>query len=185
MISFPAGIIRVLVDNPQPAVLSFRLKNVGQLDSILVNKQLVHESVATPYLTRSPTSSSYTSQLPPPVSIACQQAAHTPDSYHPVSHSLVNKQLVLKSVATTRLTHSLTSSSYTSRLFPLVCTLYVCFTAGRSAGEEGSDEGRLYSFVMPALTEHLRRQAEHTKSASYFNIDILKYQVRPFCDVLS
>ena len=71
MISFPAGIIRVLVDNPQPAVLSFRLKNVGQLDSILVNKQLVHESVATPYLTRSPTSSSYTSQLPPPVSIAC------------------------------------------------------------------------------------------------------------------
>ena len=27
------------------------------------------------------------------------------------------------------------------------------------------------------LTEHLRRQTEQNKSASYFNIDILKYEV--------
>ena len=31
---------------------------------------------------------------------------------------------------------------------------------------------------MPALAEHLRRQADQSKSAMYFNIDILKYNVR-------
>ena len=31
---------------------------------------------------------------------------------------------------------------------------------------------------MPALTEHLRRQADQTKSAMYFNVDILKYHAR-------
>ena len=34
-----------------------------------------------------------------------------------------------------------------------------------------------YSFVMPALADHLRAQAEHNSKASYFNIDIIKYQV--------
>ena len=43
MISFPAGIIRVLMDNPYPAPLAFRLKNLNNLDNILVNKQLVQE----------------------------------------------------------------------------------------------------------------------------------------------
>ena len=52
---------------------------------------------------------------------------------------------------------------------------YVAYREGSSGG--GSDEWRTYSFIMPALTEHLRKQAEQTKSASYFNIDILKYQV--------
>lgn len=36
---------------------------------------------------------------------------------------------------------------------------------------------RQYHFDMPALTEHLRKQAEQNKAASYFNMDILKYQV--------
>ncbi len=36
----------------------------------------------------------------------------------------------------------------------------------------------MYTFNMPSLTEHLRRQSEQNKGASYFNIDILKYQVK-------
>ena len=35
----------------------------------------------------------------------------------------------------------------------------------------------VYSFDMPALLEHLRKQSETNRVASYFNIDILKYQV--------
>ena len=35
----------------------------------------------------------------------------------------------------------------------------------------------VYTFEMNALTEHLRRQADQNKAASYFNIDIIKYQV--------
>ncbi len=36
----------------------------------------------------------------------------------------------------------------------------------------------MYQFDMAALTDHLRRQVEQNRVASYFNIDILKYQVR-------
>lgn len=32
---------------------------------------------------------------------------------------------------------------------------------------------------MGALMDHLKSQGEQNKSASYFNIDILKYQVMP------
>lgn len=35
----------------------------------------------------------------------------------------------------------------------------------------------LYTFNMAALMDHLKHQGEQNKSASYFNIDILKYQV--------
>ena len=38
-------------------------------------------------------------------------------------------------------------------------------------------EDFVYSFDMPALLEHLRKQSEVNRVASYFNIDILKYQV--------
>jgi hypothetical protein len=34
---------------------------------------------------------------------------------------------------------------------------------------------------MSALTALLRRQSEQNPSASYFNVDILKYQVCDFC----
>ncbi|XP_021373429.1 F-BAR domain only protein 2-like isoform X2 [Mizuhopecten yessoensis] len=37
----------------------------------------------------------------------------------------------------------------------------------------------IYTFNMSALTDHLRSQGEENKSASYFNIDILKYQGKP------
>jgi len=38
---------------------------------------------------------------------------------------------------------------------------------------------RDYSFDMSALADHLRRQLDQNRNASYFNIDILKYQVVP------
>ncbi|XP_064617201.1 F-BAR domain only protein 2-like isoform X2 [Liolophura sinensis] len=43
---------------------------------------------------------------------------------------------------------------------------------------QSSSEGRIYSFEMSSLTEHLKHQGEQNKTASYFNIDILKYQVK-------
>uniref|UniRef100_A0AAG5CMQ0 MHD domain-containing protein n=1 Tax=Anopheles atroparvus TaxID=41427 RepID=A0AAG5CMQ0_ANOAO len=41
MISFPAGIVNVLTNNPNPAKLGFRVKNIQNLDNVLPNKQLV------------------------------------------------------------------------------------------------------------------------------------------------
>uniref|UniRef100_A0A182Q8I3 MHD domain-containing protein n=1 Tax=Anopheles farauti TaxID=69004 RepID=A0A182Q8I3_9DIPT len=41
MISFPAGIVNVLTNNPNPAKLGFRIKNLQNLDNMLPNKQLV------------------------------------------------------------------------------------------------------------------------------------------------
>ena len=35
-----------------------------------------------------------------------------------------------------------------------------------------------YHFDMSALCGHLKTQGEENKTASYFNIDILKYQVK-------
>ncbi|XP_062616550.1 F-BAR domain only protein 2-like [Saccostrea cucullata] len=88
MMSFPAGVVRVFTENPNPALLSFKLKNVSKLENTMLNKQLV--------------------ELDP-----SQQEADT----------------------------------------------------------------NFYTFNMSALIEHLKHQGEQNKSASYFNIDILKYQV--------
>lgn len=41
MLSFPAGIVTILANNPNPAKLVFRVKNIQRLSSILPNKQLV------------------------------------------------------------------------------------------------------------------------------------------------
>lgn len=41
MLSFPAGIVGVFSNNPNPAPLGFRLKNIQNLDNLLPNKQLV------------------------------------------------------------------------------------------------------------------------------------------------
>ncbi|XP_060596041.1 F-BAR domain only protein 2-like [Ruditapes philippinarum] len=89
MMSFPAGVVKVFMENPNPAALSFRLKNGSQLEQILLNKQLVSED-----------------------------------------------------------------------------------------SSQSIDGSPVYTFDMPALSDHLRSQGESNKSASYFNIDILKYQVR-------
>ncbi|CAH1393092.1 unnamed protein product [Nezara viridula] len=40
-------------------------------------------------------------------------------------------------------------------------------------------EGSIYEFNMSALTALLRRQSEQNPNASYFNVDILKYQIKP------
>ena len=42
MISFPAGIVQVFMNNPNPAPLLFRIKNSSVLETILPNKQLIH-----------------------------------------------------------------------------------------------------------------------------------------------
>ncbi|CAO1402382.1 unnamed protein product [Diamesa tonsa] len=89
MLSFPAGIVNVLANNPNPAKLCFRIKNVQNLDNILPNKQLIN----------------------------------------------VDK---------------LQSTNMSTTL----------------------------EFNMPALTLLLRRQSEQNPTASYFNVDILKYTVR-------
>lgn len=41
MLSFPAGIIAILANNPNPAKLAFRIRNTHRLSSMLPNKQLV------------------------------------------------------------------------------------------------------------------------------------------------
>lgn len=41
MVSFPAGIANILANNPNPAKLSFRLKNTLRVENILPNKQLI------------------------------------------------------------------------------------------------------------------------------------------------
>ncbi|XP_060844591.1 F-BAR domain only protein 2 isoform X4 [Rhopalosiphum padi] len=89
MVSFPAGIANILANNPNPAKLSFRLKNTARVENILPNKQLV-----------------------------------------------------------------ITDSPFTST------------------------DSTVYEFNMPALTSLLRKQFEQNPSASYFNVDILKYQVK-------
>ncbi|GIY15852.1 f-BAR domain only protein 2, partial [Caerostris extrusa] len=85
-VSFPAGIVQVLANNPSPAHLVFRLSKASKLENILPNKQLI--------------------------------------------------------------------------------------------SFQSTKEQYVYEFNMQALTGLLRKQYEQTPSASYFNIDILKYHIR-------
>jgi hypothetical protein len=89
VVSFPAGIVRALMDNMSPNTLGFLIKNITNVEQFIANKQLIVED------------------------------------------------------------ESLSSPS-----------------------------GRTFCFNMSSLSEHLRRQAEQNKNAAYFNIDILKYQVK-------
>lgn len=41
MLSFPAGIITVLANNPNPAKLAFKIQNTHKLSSIVPNKEIV------------------------------------------------------------------------------------------------------------------------------------------------
>ena len=45
ILSFPAGIIRHLVDNPSSSTLSFRMKNTANIEQYLANKPLILEYV--------------------------------------------------------------------------------------------------------------------------------------------
>lgn len=90
MLSFPTGIVGVLANNPNPAKLCFRLKNIHRLENILPNKQLI--SINTMMSTR---------------------------------------------------------------------------------------DNTVVEFNMPALTSLLKRQSEKNPNAAYFNVDILKYQIKP------
>ena len=42
MLSFPAGILTVLTNNPSPAKLIFRIKNSNRLEKVLPNSQLIN-----------------------------------------------------------------------------------------------------------------------------------------------
>ncbi|XP_028162632.1 F-BAR domain only protein 2 [Ostrinia nubilalis] len=90
MLSFPTGIVGVLANNPNPAKLCFRLKNIHRLDNVLPNKQLIS----------------------------------------------------INAMLSTR-------------------------------------DSTVVEFNMPALTSLLKRQSEKNPTAQYFNVDILKYQIRP------
>ncbi|XP_049844711.1 F-BAR domain only protein 2 isoform X7 [Schistocerca gregaria] len=90
MLSFPAGIVAVLANNPSPAQLSFRIRNTHRLEDMLPNKQLV--------------------------TIDSAQSSH---------------------------------------------------------------DSTVFDFNMNALTALLRRQSDQNPSASYFNVDILKYKIKP------
>ncbi|XP_056646081.1 F-BAR domain only protein 2 isoform X3 [Diorhabda sublineata] len=90
MLSFPAGIVTILANNPNPAKLVFRVKNTHKLNSILPNNQLVY------------------------------------------------------------------------------------LDSGQSASDYIGIE-----FNMFALSSLLKKQSEQNPSASYFNVDILKYQIKP------
>ncbi|XP_058454396.1 F-BAR domain only protein 2 isoform X2 [Malaya genurostris] len=89
MLSFPAGIVNVLANNPNPAKLAFRVKNLQHLDNFMPNKQLI----------------------------------------------TIDK---------------LQSTAFSTTL----------------------------EFNMPVLTSILRRQSEQNPTAPYFNVDILKYQIK-------
>ncbi|KAF4533532.1 hypothetical protein B566_EDAN001017 [Ephemera danica] len=89
MLSFPAGIVAVLANNPSPAQLNFRVKNTNRLENVLPNKQLVSIDAA-----------------------------------------------------------------------------------------QSTNDSTVFEFNMNALTALLRRQSEQNPAASYFNVDILKYQVK-------
>lgn len=41
MVSFPAGIVQVLANNPSPAPLVFRVRNASKMEGVVPNKQLV------------------------------------------------------------------------------------------------------------------------------------------------
>lgn len=89
MLSFPAGIVTVLANNPNPAKLTFRVRNSNRLEKLFPNNQLV---------------------------------------------SMDATQTTVDST--------------------------------------------IFEFNMSALTTLLRKQAEQNPSASYFNVDILKYQIK-------
>ena len=91
MVSFPAGIVQVVANNPNPAQLSFKIRNASVFESIVPNLKLVTPS----------------------------ELLSTPD-------------------------------------------------------------GKVFEFKMDALKELLKVQSEMNPNAAYFNIDLLKYQVRYF-----
>lgn len=43
MMSFPAGVVRVFKENPNPALLSFKIKNTSKLENTMLNKQLIEQ----------------------------------------------------------------------------------------------------------------------------------------------
>ena len=50
MVSFPAGIVQVVANNPNPSPLSFKIKNADVLESIVPNTKLItpSEMLSTP-----------------------------------------------------------------------------------------------------------------------------------------
>jgi hypothetical protein len=55
--------------------------------------------------------------------------------------------------------------------------MYYFYNFNRDVTQATADS-TLFEFNMSALTALLRRQAEQNPAASYFNVDILKYQIK-------
>lgn len=89
MVSFPAGIVQVVANNPNPAQLTFKLKNASVFETVVPNAKLI----------------------------------------------ALNEML-------------------------------------------STTDGKVFDFKMDALKELLKVQSEINPNAAYFNIDLLKYQVR-------
>ena len=53
-----------------------------------------------------------------------------------------------------------------------------CWRRVTDEPQVASDGGRVFSFNMTALIDHLEQQSTLHRLASYFNIDTLKYRVR-------
>ncbi|XP_077498876.1 F-BAR domain only protein 2 isoform X7 [Amblyomma americanum] len=127
-VSFPAGIVHVLTNNPSPATLAFRV-NTARFDNVLPNKNLV--------------TLRWTPHLVSPV----LSAVPAPD------------------------TRERSAPKHTGNRVAAMAAH--CWDASQSTSDRC-----VYEFNMSVLTGLLRRQHEQTPSASYFNIDILKYHVR-------
>lgn len=89
-----------------------------------------------------------------------------PNQEHAESRKSNAEQTTSNNVSTTTM-HSCRLKIITNLLFD-----------GFSDKLQSTSFSTLLEFNMPALTALLRRQSEQTPSASYFNVDILKYQIK-------
>ena len=62
--------------------------------------------------------------------------------------------------------------------YELMFWLSLVFLTRNRDVTQATADSTLFEFNMSALTALLRRQAEQNPAASYFNVDILKYQIK-------
>nr|CAD7426884.1 unnamed protein product [Timema monikensis] len=169
MVSFPAGIVTVLTNNPNPARLIFRIRNVQHIENVTPNKQLVSFFPSTrQYSAFLHTSAEFLISylwdhaqrgLPIPPLAVCGWLRTASSRLAHLVVWLVHSGFGLMSM---RLGHS---QAVGSRFWP-------CWEDHSQSNAESS----VFEFSMGALTALLRRQSEQNPSASYFNVDILKYR---------
>jgi len=65
-----------------------------------------------------------------------------------------------------------------SQFVVTICSPHSAVSRLCRVSDESGLEGRVFSFNMLALVDHLEQQSTQNRLASYFNIDTLKYRVR-------